>query len=149
MDRGDTSQIKIVTTEEELRQAFQIRHQVFVEEQHVPKELELDSFDQEATHFLALQGDFPIGTCRMRWIDPHTVKAERVAVLKEKRSTGVGKKLMQELEAHARVQGAKTVLLESQIRVESFYHKLGYVSYGSPFEVVGIPHIKMRKTWSN
>lgn len=141
-------QVKIATTKEDIKKALQIREKVFVEEQQIPKELEMDPLDQEATHFLALEGDLPVGTCRMRWIDLHTVKVERVAVLKEKRSTGIGKKIMYTVEKYAQAKGAKSILLESQIRVESFYQKLGYTSYGSPFVVVGIPHIKMKKTWN-
>jgi len=138
--------VKIAETDEERKQAFDIRHQVFVVEQNVPKELEIDEWDGQATHFLALENDLPIGACRLRWLDPHTVKAERVAVLLEKRSTGIGKKLMAALEEYARSRGAQRILLHSQIRVEGFYRKLGYVSYGEPFDDAGIPHIKMKKS---
>jgi predicted GNAT family N-acyltransferase len=38
---------------------------VFIAEQSVPPELEWDADDATAVHFLAFEGDFPIGTARL------------------------------------------------------------------------------------
>ncbi|MCK6396686.1 MAG: GNAT family N-acetyltransferase, partial [Zoogloea sp.] len=46
-------------------QASPIRFTVFVDEQKVPVELELDEFDPLSCHALALAGDEAIGTGRL------------------------------------------------------------------------------------
>jgi predicted GNAT family N-acyltransferase len=136
---------KTVQDKKELEQAFAIRRNVFVDEQQVPEELELDDWDQTSTHLLALESSKPVGTCRLRWIDPTTVKAERVAVLSPKRNTGTGKQLMSALEQLAKEKGAHSIILNAQIQVLPFYEKLGYQSIGAPFMEAGIEHIKMKK----
>ena len=70
-----------------------IRFEVFVDEQNVPEELEIDGLDDEAKHVLAYSDDEPIGTGRIL-IDGHI---GRVAVLKKYRGLGIGKSVMQEL----------------------------------------------------
>lgn len=137
--------VKTAREPQELEQAFAIRRKVFIEEQNVPEEMELDEWDGQATHFLAFEENEPIGTCRLRFLDPQTGKAERVAVLRTKRNTGAGKKLMQALELHASEKGAHTIVLNAQIQVVPFYEKLGYQATGAPFFEAGIKHIPMKK----
>ncbi|WP_220184198.1 GNAT family N-acetyltransferase [Thermoactinomyces mirandus] len=141
-----TTIVKKAITDSDLNHVFSIRTKVFVEEQNVPKDLEIDEWEEKSTHFLAWENELPIGTCRLRFVDPFTAKAERVAVLKEKRKTGAGKLLMQTLENVARQKGARKILLYAQVRVIPFYKKLGYEPFGTPFDDAGIPHMKMEKS---
>ncbi|WP_124727756.1 GNAT family N-acetyltransferase [Staphylospora marina] len=141
--------IKQATTPPELEQAWAIRREVFVIEQRVPEDLEIDQWESTCTHFLALTGTSPVGTCRLRMLDPSTGKVERVAVLKSARSAGVGKRLMEACEHHARECGASLLVLNAQMQVVPFYEKLGYSRTGEPFEEAGIPHVKMSKRLIN
>lgn len=77
--------VKKAITDSDLNHAFSIRTKVFVEEQNVPKDLEIDEWEEKAIHFLAWENELPIGTCRLRFVDQFTAKVERVAVLKEKK----------------------------------------------------------------
>src|SRR5262245_19964935 len=77
-----------------------IRRTVFVEEQAVPAELEMDGRDAEAEHFLARVGTLPVATARARRT-PKGWKVERVAVLAEQRKLGVGSVLVRHVLAHA------------------------------------------------
>lgn len=138
--------IKPIRTQDELGQSFAIRREVFVEEQQVPVELEMDEWDETATHFLAWKDGHPIGTCRMRWLDATTCKVERVAVLQTGRNLGIGKKLMEAVESVACEQGALVIALNAQSQVIPFYLKLGYETLGEPFEEAGIAHMKMKKS---
>jgi predicted GNAT family N-acyltransferase len=137
--------VRIVENERDLERALAIRREVFVLEQGVPEDLEIDEWEPSSTHFLAWAGEAPVGTCRLRMLDPSTGKAERVAVLKSVRDAGVGRKLMEACEHHARQAGAKSLILNAQIQVVPFYEKLGYVPVGDPFMEAGIRHIKMKK----
>ncbi len=120
-----------------------VRFAVFVEEQRVPVELELDEFDPVSLHALARdQGDRVLGTGRLL-PDGHI---GRMAVLKHARGRGVGAALLQALLAAARARGDRTVVLNAQLHAVPFYRRYGFVEEGEPFDDAGIDHIAMRCT---
>lgn len=138
--------VKKITSEDK-SDAFCVRRRVFVEEQRVPMELEIDEYEDEATHFVAYIDGEPVGTARLRWKDHLTAKAERVAVLKPYRGNGVGKLLMQALEEEARRKNATSIQLHAQIQAQQFYERLGYKAYGDLFFDANIKHIAMKKNF--
>jgi len=75
------------------KEICEVRFKVFVDEQNVPEELEIDGLDDDATHILILLDDKAIGTGRIL-SDGHI---GRVAVLKQFRGKGVGKLIMKML----------------------------------------------------
>ena len=120
-----------------------IRHEVFVGEQNVPDELEIDGLDDEAKHVLAFVDDVPIGTGRIL-SDGHI---GRVAVLKNFRGLGIGKSIMKELIKWAQDISLKKVWLSSQWHAHSFYLDLDFVCVGEIYKEAGIDHIKMFRTF--
>mgnify|MGYP000070736825 FL=1 len=126
--------------------ALSVRTTVFVEEQGVPADLEVDEHESDAIHFVAYDGDEPVGAARLRRPDETTGKVERVAVRSAYRDRHVGTALMERLEAVAHDRGLETMHLHSQVRAAPFYARFGYERVGEQFEEAGIPHIKMRKT---
>jgi len=116
-----------------------IRYEVFVGEQNVPEELEIDGLDGEAKHVLAFVDGVPIGTGRIL-IDGHI---GRVAVLKNYRGHGIGKLIMKELIKWAHDLSLEKVWLSSQWHAHSFYLDLGFVCVGEIYKEAGIDHIKM------
>lgn len=130
-----------------LVQAHAVRRSVFIEEQGVPEDVEMDGKDDEATHFVAFETgtDRPVGTARVRRIDESTAKAERVAVVAAHRGNGLGARLMDHLEETAREWGCSAVSLHAQTAVEGFYHACGYETVSDVFEEAGIPHVEMVK----
>ena len=119
-----------------------IRYEVFVDEQNVPEELEIDGLDGEAKHVLAFVDRVPIGTGRIL-SDGHV---GRVAVLKNFRGLGIGKSIMKELIKCAQDLSLEKVWLSSQWHAHSFYLDLGFVCVGEIYKEAGIDHIKMFKT---
>ncbi|WP_438446667.1 GNAT family N-acetyltransferase [Gorillibacterium sp. sgz5001074] len=138
-----------VTTQEELEACFGIRIKVFVEEQQVPEDLEMDEYDvspEACHHILLLDGDKPAATGRWKEYRPGVAKLQRIAVLKEYRSKGIGRILVQALEDDARACGMASTLLDGQCTAEGFYHRLGYrTEPGEPFQDAGILHVRMTK----
>ncbi|MBE3570754.1 MAG: GNAT family N-acetyltransferase [Bacillales bacterium] len=137
-------QVKVVATIDELEQAFQIRKKVFVEEQHVPMEEEIDQYEKEAIHFLFLQKGNPAGAGRFRIVEGKG-KAERICVLPEARGLGAGKAIMKAIEEYARSQNVPALKLNAQIHAIPFYEKLGYKVVSEEFMDAGIPHKTMLK----
>ncbi|WP_420182681.1 GNAT family N-acetyltransferase [Haloarcula sp. KBTZ06] len=125
--------------------ATAVRTAVFVEEQGVSEDEELDGNDSDAVQFLARDGEYPVGTARLRFPESTVGKVERVAVREPYRGDGVGAALMRAVEDAARDAGATTLILHAQTHVESFYGQLGYETVSDEFEEAGIPHAEMRK----
>ncbi|WP_419888266.1 GNAT family N-acetyltransferase [Neobacillus niacini] len=142
---------KRITTEEDLKETFAIRKEVFVREQGVPLEDEFDQFDTLdglCEHILVYQQDQPVGTGRLRFIDG-VGKLERICILEPYRKFGLGKVILATLEGIAAERGAKKVKLHGQTHAEGFYKKLGYQTASDIFMEDGIPHILMLKELSS
>ncbi|AUJ61967.1 GNAT family N-acetyltransferase [Bacillus velezensis] len=135
----------IVKTEKQLNDAFFVRKEVFVKEQHVPEEEEIDQFEDTSEHIVIYDGGQPVGAGRWRLKDGHG-KLERICVMKSHRSLGVGAILMQALEKAAAAKGAGSFILHAQTQAVPFYEKQGYrVTSGEEFLDAGIPHLEMIK----
>ncbi|WP_067729611.1 GNAT family N-acetyltransferase [Oceanobacillus damuensis] len=136
--------IKTAEKREELEHAYQVRMKVFVEEQRVPPEEELDEHDATAMHFIAFDDETPIAASRLRFVDEYG-KLERICVLKEYRGHSHGKQLIQEMEKMITGKGYNKAKLNAQTHAEAFYKKLGYKTVSGKFLDAGIPHVTMIK----
>ncbi len=136
--------IKIVKSAKELQDAYHVRSRVFVTEQGVPKELEIDDLENAAIHFVGYQNGKAIAASRMRTVDGYA-KLERVCVLKEFRGNGYGRDMIFFMENVAKEKGIEKSKLNGQTQVEIFYQHLGYKTISSEFMDAGIPHVTMTK----
>ena len=134
--------VRKVSTRADLEKAFAIRTRVFVKEQGVPQEMELDRDDRRAIHFLATRSGKAIGTARVA-MRRGAAKIGRMAVLRSYRKKGVGKKLLRRAVFAAKQLGAKKIYLHAQVPVIGFYERFGFRSVGPAFDEAGIPHRKM------
>lgn len=134
--------VKQISSDQAKARAFAIRMRVFVREQAVPAEIELDEDDARAIHLLALVSDRAVGTARIvRKRD--SAKIGRMAVLKSYRRQGIGARLLKRALSIARSGGVRLIYLHAQVPVIGFYEKLGFVCVGPVFDEAGIPHRKM------
>jgi predicted GNAT family N-acyltransferase len=121
--------------------AHLIRFEVFVDEQKVPAEIELDDMDAVCVHAVAYDnGGVPVGTGRLL-PDGHI---GRMAVRKTARGTGIGGQLLQGLMAKAKQRGDDYVVLNAQTSAAAFYLAHGFKQSGDEFMEAGIAHIEMR-----
>ncbi|MCX6362544.1 MAG: GNAT family N-acetyltransferase [Armatimonadetes bacterium] len=135
--------VRSVSSPEDLQAALRIRLAVFVHEQGVPPEEEIDLRDLDADHMLAELGRDPVGTARVVRLDAGTARIGRVAVVRRCRGLGVGRALMRACEAAAR-PWARCIVLDAQAPALGFYERLGYVREGDVFLDCGIEHVRMR-----
>jgi ElaA protein len=124
-----------------------VRLAVFVAEQRVPIELEIDEHDATARHWVARdegEDGRVVGTARVVEKPDGAWKIGRVAVAASHRGKGVGAAIMRAILADARAEGAPGALLESQTHAMGFYERLGFAAEGPEFLDAGIPHRLMR-----
>jgi predicted GNAT family N-acyltransferase len=113
-----------------------LRFAVFVQEQGVPVEIELDELDAGCLHALAFQGNRAVGTGRLL-PDGHV---GRMALLKPWRRRGVGGAMLEKLVEAAAGRGIRTVRLSAQVHALAFYRAHGFRPEGEVYEEAGIPH---------
>jgi predicted GNAT family N-acyltransferase len=130
--------------------ALPVRLQVFVKEQGVPLDLEVDEYDPIAKHAVIFDDGVPIGTGRVFKKNPNseTFFIGRLCILKKYRDMGYGQELMATLIKHARQQSAQTCCLHAQTISQFFYKKFGFIATGDTFMEAGIEHIQMQLTVS-
>jgi len=126
--------------------AYAIRYAVFIKEQGIPAELEIDDYDPIAEHALAFVDGQCVATARIYLDeqDPSKAKIGRMAVLKEFRGQGIGTALLGEAIRAGMMQGASVFELHAQQSAAPFYAKLQFKPDGAIFDEVGIPHQCMR-----
>jgi len=137
--------VTIANSQREREDAFSVRRKVFVEEQGVPLNLELDDFDKTADHFVVYSSENPIGAGRIREITAGIGKVERVCILPDYRGQHLGNLIMHALEMHAINKELKKILLNAQAHAVPFYEKLGYTITSPEFMDSDIPHRAMQK----
>ncbi len=129
-----------------MRAALAIRTAVFVEEQGVPPEEEIDDHDRSdgaAAHALALDAARIVGAGRFYLLDAATVQIGRMAVRREARGRGVGAALLAALVAEARRRGLARAHLHAQTHAMAFYRKAGFYDDGAVLWDAGIEHQPM------
>ena len=137
--------VKLVENEDELAGAVSVRMRVFVVEQQIPPEEELDEADATATHAVAIYQGRVVGTGRLIYRGNATTQIGRMAVDQAFRRQGVGGLILQCLEEEARSQGVRQCILHAQEYVKSFYAAHAYQEHGDVFLEANIRHVEMRK----
>jgi predicted GNAT family N-acyltransferase len=133
--------LELLAWEEARPHAAPIRFTVFVEEQRVPREIELDEHDALCLHAVVFEGGTAVGTGRLL-PDGHI---GRMAVLKAWRGRGIGAAILRELIEAARERGHREVALSAQVHALPFYRAHGFVPVGEPYIEAGIPHQAMKR----
>ena len=118
-----------------------IRSRVFIEEQHVPAEMEWDGYDETCVHIIVEMNGEYVATGRLL----ETGQIGRMAVLQACRRKGIASKILEMILSIAESKQMETVFLNSQLEVVGFYKKYGFQEIGAVFDDAGIPHRKMKK----
>jgi predicted GNAT family N-acyltransferase len=134
-------QIELMPWERAREHATPIRFAVFVEEQGVPREIELDEMDARSLHAVAFMDEKAVATGRLL-PDGHI---GRMAVLKSWRGRGIGGAILARLVERARQRGDQAVVLSAQVHAAAFYRAHGFVEEGAEYLEAGIPHRDMRR----
>ncbi len=142
-----TIEVSVIRTPAEMEEALSVRRRVFIDEQGVAEDEEIDGYDADpatvpaAVQVIGRVDGVPVATARLL-LDagdrfPHI---GRVAVLAEQRRRGYGNAVMQALQDEARRRGLGGIALAAQLHAIPFYERLGYVARGEVFLDAGIEH---------
>ena len=124
--------------------AHPIRHAVFVQEQGIAPDIEVDGADAHALHAVATNRfGMAVGAGRAILDEQHSARIGRMAVLASVRGAGIGAALLSALVEGCRARGAREVMLHAQRDAVAFYARHGFVPRGSAFEEAGIEHQEM------
>lgn len=142
--------LKILNNKEELELGFALRIEVFVKEQNVPIELELDDKDHSdnTVHIGYFNDNKLIGVARLIDMDKDVIHIGRVVIDKEYRGEGIGRELIIGCETTAKNILKREIIIElsAQIQAEKFYESLGYNRVNDKIYLdAGIEHVDMRK----
>jgi predicted GNAT family N-acyltransferase len=143
LNHPNTLVILVKSWQQASQEAYVIRENVFIQEQGVPKDMELDGLDPAAKHALAYKGSLCVGTARLVHLANHDAQIGRMAVLSTFRNRGIGKAMLNHLIALAQAEGVLNLVLHSQVSAIPFYAKLGFIADEPIYEEAGIPHRNM------
>ncbi|MDI9853663.1 GNAT family N-acetyltransferase [Comamonas sp. 17RB] len=128
------------------RSAERLRVDVFVREQGVPPEIEMDEYDPICRHVVAFNRlNQAVGTGRLIGDGPGVGRIGRMAVARELRGSRVGRQVLDCLVEAARTRGDSEVVLHAQCHAQNFYTRAGFVPEGEVYAEAGIDHITMRR----
>lgn len=129
------------------RLAERLRMEVFVKEQGVPREIEIDEFDTMCRHVVVVNRlGHAVATGRLVSDVPGVARIGRMAVARELRGSRVGRQVLDALVQAARDRGDTHAVLHAQVHAQNFYARAGFVPEGAVYEEAGIDHITMRMT---
>lgn len=135
----------MISKTNDLETCLNLRRVVFIEEQNVPEDEEVDEYDKTAIHLLAFDGDMPVGTARIV-LRGKVGKIGRVCVLQAHRGTGLGADLINACLAELReLSDVTTAQLGAQTHALNFYKALGFTVFGDEYIDAGIAHFDMER----
>ena len=135
--------IRFTQNNKDILSCLNLRRTVFIEEQNVPENEEVDGDDPDCDHILLTVSDIPVGAARLKYYNDF-IKVQRVCVLKNYRGQGIGSKIINFIIRHVEKNDIRSsVRLGSQIHALEFYKRLGFIEFGEEYLDAGILHKDM------
>jgi len=134
--------IKIAESEDELKEYFRIRNEVFVREQRIFPETDVDEYDRNSIHIIAVESSSSdvVGVVRCYSKDGNTWFGGRLGALPDYRNGRVGSRLVRFAVNTAKSKGCKKFLAYIQPNNVRFFQRLDWEKIGEPIIYHGIPH---------
>lgn len=136
---------KIADSQADFFKIMRIRTDVFIIEQNVDVDIELDEYDYDAIQIIAYDNDTAVGCARVLFVN-NEVSIGRIAVVKEYRKMHVGEGMMNFIFNLDELKDTKEIIIHAQCSAQGFYEKLGFVQTSDVYQEANIDHIMMVKT---
>jgi predicted GNAT family N-acyltransferase len=126
--------------------AIAVRRAVFMDEQGIPQELEIDehdTVDPGAVHAVSFVDGEPVATGRF-YVNPDgSVQIGRMATLRQWRGQGLGGAVLGALLEEAKRRGFRRARLDAQLPAAGLYRRYGFADAGGRHWDAGIYHQPM------
>lgn len=134
-------------TEDELEKYFNLRYEILRKPWNQPMSSTKDEWEDKSIHVLMLDENNEAVACGRLQLNPNEEGQIRsMAVRDDMQGKGLGKKIIEYIEAKAMGLKLKNITLDARINAVKFYEKNGYVIVGESYLLFGvIPHFKMEK----
>ena len=137
-----------------LKQLYEIsrsRFEVFIQEQKIICEEELDGLDGKCVHVFLEDGEQVVAYCRIvpKGIGYEYISIGRVLVLKEFRRKGIAREMLDITIEYIKGNYKDTrIVLSAQVYAKALYESVGFISDNNVYKEAGISHVKMYKTFN-
>ncbi|MDH3226106.1 MAG: GNAT family N-acetyltransferase [Thermoleophilia bacterium] len=132
--------LRIARSEPDLRAHYSVRRSIFVREQGIFAETDLDEWDDSALHIVAETDGEIVGAVRIYRLDDFGLwKGDRLAVLPHARG-GVGMLLVRFAVESAGLRGGYVMVANVQEANARFFERLGWSVRGPKTDYHGRPH---------
>ncbi|MBI2486242.1 MAG: GNAT family N-acetyltransferase [Deltaproteobacteria bacterium] len=137
---------KIAETQKELEEYFRLRHEVFVREQKIFSETDMDEYDKEAIHIAAIEASTGkmVGAVRCYRKEEETWFGGRLSAAPGYRNGIVGSNLVRFAVKTMRSRDCKKFLAYIQPQNVRFFERLGWKTVGEQIIYQGLPHQLMQ-----
>ncbi len=114
------------STPEDFEQYFELRYRILRQPWGEAKGSEVDDDEDNSYHLMAVEGDRVVGVARLQFPEPGSAQLRYMAVDDHYQGKGIGKQIMQQMEAYARGKNTQTLFLHARENAVGFYLHLGY-----------------------
>lgn len=136
---------EILFNSEDYKKSLALREEIL----RVPLGLKLSRHDtsneDKQYHFGIFDQSDLVACVLILPLDLTSVMLRQMAVCTASQGRNIGKCLIQKTEDILSKRGYKNIEMSARKTVIGFYKKLGYVTDGDGYKLMGIPHIKMYK----
>ena len=134
-----------------LNQLYEItrsRYKVFIEEQKIICEEELDGLDDKCIHVFLEEEEEVVAYCRIvpKGMHYENISIGRVLVLKEFRRKGIAQEMLNKTVEYIKANFQENkIILSSQLYAKELYESVGFIVESDIYDEAEIPHVKMYK----
>lgn len=143
----DPIDVRLASSKDDFQAILEIRRLVFREEQGLAQNSLVDPDDIASIHAMVIEGGLVVAAGRLT--PPNARRPEAgiawVATRREFRGRGFGAMVMRALLDAADERGFPAVALTAQAHAVGFYEDLGFVAYGTRFDLGGVEHQQMER----
>jgi ribosomal protein S18 acetylase RimI-like enzyme len=136
------------SSDEELTAYYDLRWRILRKPWDQPPGSERDDLDGTSYKLMFKEPDGQaVAVGRLHFNSPEEAQVRYMAVDPEWDRSGLGSRILQELEAEARKRGAQQMVLNSRDNAVGFYEKHGYALSGQAGALFGgkVQHVRMSK----
>lgn len=120
-----------------------LRFRVLRDPLGLPPDAVLFPFEKQSLHLVVLEQGRLVACVLFHPESPHEGRLFQMAVEPNRQGTGLGRRLVAELERGLRERGYRRVTCHARHQAVGFYQRMGYRVVGEPFTEVGIVHRHM------